>query len=65
VLATEPGDQDLEQRRHSEFIHLSNGGWNEDFRPEPELLGFIEQVRAFWGEPMMTGGIPVDWPWPL
>ncbi len=65
VLATEPGDQALEDQRHSQFIHLSNGGRNEYFRPEPELLGFIEQVRRFWGEPMITRSIPVDWPWPL
>jgi hypothetical protein len=64
VLATEPGSSELEDDRHSRFSHLSMGGFNEYFSPGQDLLSWIDQVLMAWGPPMITGPLPVDWPWP-
>lgn len=44
VLATTPGDNRLESELHERFAHLRiRGEW---FRPEPDLLAFIDRLRA-------------------
>lgn len=60
-----PAAMNLSSKRHTEFSHLSNGGYHEYYRPGDDLLEHIERVRDFWGGPMVTGPIPADWPWPL
>lgn len=52
VLATEPGDRQLEAMRHKQFRHLRIRG--ERFRPEPDLLSHVAMVREHYGEPNMT-----------
>jgi hypothetical protein len=44
-LATEPGDRDLERRRHDQFRHLLAKG-REYFNPGPDLLAHIASLRA-------------------
>lgn len=42
LLATEPGDFDLETQRHREFAHLKiDDGRKDYFRPGPDLLAHI------------------------
>lgn len=44
LLATEPGNPDLERRRHNQFNrHLAAG--REWFRPSPELIAHINSLR--------------------
>ena len=52
VLATEPGDRQLEAMRHKQFRHLRIRG--ERFRPEPDLMSHIAMIREHCGEPKMT-----------
>lgn len=44
LLAREPGDHFLEAKRHQQFAHLRVAG-KEWYRPDPELLAFIEKVK--------------------
>jgi hypothetical protein len=65
VLATEPGDTELERRRQGQFSGFdAGGGYGEYIWEVPELLVWIQQVLAAWGPPMMTGPLPIEWPWP-
>jgi hypothetical protein len=50
ILATMPGNRDEEARIHARFSHLRLGR-TEQFRPAPELLGFI-------GRPLLVGANP-------
>jgi hypothetical protein len=44
VLATEPGYTVLESKLHRRFAdHQVRGEW---FRPHPDLMGYIEEVRS-------------------
>jgi hypothetical protein len=58
VLATEPGNKTLERIRHKQFAHLRIGR-REDFRPEPELLAWIERRKEKCGPPVITSYKPV------
>lgn len=51
VLAVEPGDMTVERERQRQFVHLRVKG--ERFRPEPDLLAHIQQVRELHGDPLM------------
>lgn len=44
VLATEPGGYALEEKLHEKFTALREHG--EWFRAEPELLAYVEEVKA-------------------
>ena len=68
LLATEPGGEDLERERQRRFFQygVALSYWHSEyFYPAQEIFDWAEQVRAYWGEPMLTGPIPKDWPWPL
>lgn len=54
VLATEPGDRDLERRRHREFAEERQGR-RENFNPSRRLLAHIEALKEQHGEPNITG----------
>lgn len=56
VLATEPGDRELELMRQKQFKHLRERG--ERFRPEPDLLSHVAMIREHFGDPDMTGPLP-------
>lgn len=44
LILSLPGDRALERRLHERFArHRLRGEW---FRPDPELLAFIDQARA-------------------
>lgn len=45
ILAIEPGDYEVETRRHRQFAHLRIGR-SEEFNESPELLSHIESLRA-------------------
>jgi hypothetical protein len=55
ILATEPGDQNLEAMRHKQFAGLRVKG--ERFRDVPELRNHIAMIRDHFGPPQMTGYI--------
>lgn len=54
VLATEPGAQKLEARRHAQFDHLRGTFGREYFQVHPELIAHIEDVLAKHGAPAIT-----------
>jgi hypothetical protein len=59
TLATEPGDIVRERQVHRRFTHLrASGRSREWFHPEPDLLAYINELRAASGIP------PVDSPTP-
>lgn len=52
VLATEPGDVELEKIRHGQFEDMRNPKvGNEYFHPEPPLLAHIRALREEHGTP--------------
>lgn len=53
VLATEGGGWDRESQRHREFRHLLDMG-NEWFRPGPDLIAHINDLRAEQGAQPVT-----------
>lgn len=53
VMATEPGDVELERERHREFAHLRIDR-AENFRPEVDLLLHVKRVREENGPPQIT-----------
>lgn len=55
VLATEPGDRELESARHRQFGHLRAPIGREYFSVHPDLLTHIEKVLAEHGPPTITG----------
>lgn len=60
VLATEPGDRELEQMRHRQFHHLRVRG--ERFTAGPDLMSHIAMIREHFGEPQITGYLPFQSP---
>lgn len=56
VLAAEPGSYALESERHRMFDHLRWDPRKEDFKPDPELMEYIAQVRAEHGPPFELFG---------
>lgn len=59
ALATEPGDLVRERQLHDRFKHLrASGRSREWFHPEPELIAYINELRA------ASGILPVDSPAP-
>lgn len=48
LLATEPGDDQLERLRHQQFAHLRIGK-REDFRAAPELTSHIDMLVRHHG----------------
>lgn len=55
VLATEPGDRELEAQRHRQFAHLRAPFGREYFSVHPDLLEHIESVLLEHGPPKKTG----------
>lgn len=53
ILAFEPGDRSVEQKRHQQFRHLRHGN-GEYFNDGPDLARHIQQVRAANGDPDPT-----------
>jgi hypothetical protein len=51
ILAIEPGDRELERKRHKQFIHLRVRG--ERFRPGQDLLDHIAAVVEANGPPVV------------
>jgi len=53
LLAAEPGDMALEKKRHSQFAkyRLERPGSREEYSPAPDLVAWIDQVRAEHGDP--------------
>lgn len=58
ILATEPGDREVEKQRHRQFAHIRGSLGREYFTPHPDLEAHIEAVRAEHGEPTITGYPP-------
>lgn len=54
LLAIEPGGRDVEQQRHQAFTADRIHRGREDFRPSPELLAWINQLRATHALPHWT-----------
>ncbi|MET8866516.1 GIY-YIG nuclease family protein [Nonomuraea sp. NPDC004580] len=59
ILATEPGEEQLERLRHQQFAHLRVPPGRERFRPDPELLDHVEMLRSHYGPPSETFPPPV------
>lgn len=57
LLATEPGTDELEKRRHKQFAHLRIRG--ERFKVTPELMDHVAQIRDAHGEPTVTGYLQI------
>lgn len=55
LLASEPGDVQLERVRHAQFAHLRVTARGERFAPEPDLLSHIAMLRQHFGAPVVTG----------
>lgn len=53
LLATEPGNRVLEQRRHKQFAHLRIGR-REHFQETQELREHIERILEEHGQPVIT-----------
>lgn len=51
LLAVEPGSYDLERKRHGEFAEHRIPNYREWFRAAPNLMFFINNLRATHGEP--------------
>lgn len=60
ILATEPGEEQLERLRHQQFAHLRVPPGRERFRPESELLDHIKMLRSHYGPPSKTFPPPGD-----
>ncbi|WP_157253189.1 hypothetical protein [Nonomuraea typhae] len=58
VLATEPGDINLERQRQAQFAHLKLRG--ERFLPGDDLIRHIAEIKRQHGEPKMTGYLLTD-----
>jgi len=56
VLAIEPGDMRLERKRHEQFAGLLAYG-HEWFRPGPELIAHINEIRAKEGAPPIEAAV--------
>jgi hypothetical protein len=50
LLAVEPGDRDLERKRHQQFRGSLLDG-REWFRPTPDLMELVDEVVSVHGEP--------------
>jgi hypothetical protein len=50
LLAVEPGDRDLETRRHRQFAGSRTDG-REWFRPTPDILELVAEIVKTYGEP--------------
>jgi len=58
ILATEPGDRQLEKMRHKQFAAQRIRG--ERFRLDDELAAHIAMIREHFGPPVKTGYLAVD-----
>ena len=54
VLATEPGDRQLEAMRHAQFKSCRIGT-RENFKPTEELLSHIDMIARHAESPQLTG----------
>lgn len=54
LLAAEPGDVAVEKQRHAQFAahRTDRPGSREEYHPAPELMAWIDTVRAEHGDPM-------------
>lgn len=50
LLAVEPGDRQLELRRHRQFVASRTDG-REWFRPTPDLLELVREIVGIHGDP--------------
>jgi hypothetical protein len=57
ALATEPGDIVRERQLHRRFGHLLAHG-REWFHPEPDLIAYINELRAASGIPPLDSAAP-------
>ncbi|WP_405964826.1 hypothetical protein OG713_34825 [Streptomyces sp. NBC_00723] len=58
VLALEPGGQELETRRHRQFVELRASG--EYFHPGPALQSHIVELRGIHGSPTWASSLVPD-----